>query len=234
MERGALDFLALERPQIQQPQLLLFAALQFFQFDGGGAPLPVERGGALQRFAMGGESVQHIALGVGGEEKLLVVLPVNIAQVRRQFLEQRDRHGTAAEEGARLSSGQNLALHQQLAVLDFEPRGLQQPAYGRMIAHIEDARHAGAGFPGAHHVGGGAASQQQSQGVHYDRFSAAGFPGQQVQATMEADAQALHHGVVFHHQLLQHACDYNLHRRGGPLGRALSAAQGIAVVIPIY
>ena len=138
------------------------------------------------------------------------MLPVDIAQVRRQFFEQRDRHRTAADEGARFSARQNLALHQQFALLDFEAGGFQQAAYGRMIPHVEDARHAGARFPGAHHVGGSAAAQQQPQGVHHDGFSAAGFAGQQVEAAMEVDAQALHHGIVFHHQLLQHACDYNV------------------------
>ena len=132
------------------------------------------------------------------------MLPVNIAQVRRQILEQRHRHRTAADEGARLSAGQDFALHQQFAVLHFEARGLEQAADGGMVPHIEDAGHARARFAGAHHVGGCAPAQQQAQRVHHDGFSAAGFAGQQVESAVELDAQALDHGVVLHHQLLQH------------------------------
>jgi hypothetical protein len=81
-----------------------------------------------------------------------------------------------------------------------------------VIPHIEDAGHAGARFAGAHHVGRRASAQQQAESVHHDGFSAAGFARQEIEAAVKMNAQALHHGVVLHHQLLQHACDYNVCR----------------------
>ena len=153
---------------------------------------------------MAGEGVQHVALRIGRKQKLLIVLSVDIGQPGREILQQRHRHRAAADEGARLAAGQNLALDEQLAILDLEAGGLQQPADGGLVADVEDAGHARAGFAGADHVGRGAAAQQQAEGIHHDGFAAAGFAGQQIEPGVEADAQALDHGVVFDHQLQQH------------------------------
>ena len=209
LQRGALDLLALEAPQIEQPELLLFGALQFLEFRRRGAPLVVGGGGAVEQLAVAGESVQHVALRIGRKQELLLVLSVDIRQVRRQVLEQGHRHRPAADEGARLAAPQDFALDEQLALLDFEPGGFQQAADGRVIADIEDARHARAGFSGADGLRRGAAPQQQAERVHHQRLAAAGLARQQVQSGVEADAQALHHGVVFNHQLQQHSADYS-------------------------
>ena len=89
-----------------------------------------------------GKRIQHVALRVGRKQKLLIVLSVDIAQQRRQIAQQRDGHGTAAQEGARLAARQDLALDQQLAILDGEARRIEQRAHVGAVAHVEDARHA--------------------------------------------------------------------------------------------
>ena len=43
---------------------------------------------------------------------------------------------------------------------------------------IEDSGDARARFSGANHVRGRAAAEQQAQGIHNDRFTAAGFAGE--------------------------------------------------------
>src|ERR1039458_10191811 len=43
-----------------------------------------------------------------------------------EIAQQRNRHGAAAEEGAGLAARQDLALDQQLAILDGDARGIQQ------------------------------------------------------------------------------------------------------------
>ena len=128
----------------------------------------------------------------------------------RQILEQRHGHRTAADERARFPAGQDLAFDQQFAILDFEPGGFQQAAHGCLVAHIEDAGHARAGFPGADHLRRSAPAQQQAERVHDDGFPAAGLAGQQIQPRVKMDAQALHHRVILDHQLEQHShADYN-------------------------
>ena len=51
--------------------------------------------------------------------------------------------------------------------------------------------------PGADHIGRRPAAEQQAQGVDDDRLAAAGFSGQQVQAAVESNAEALDDRVVF-------------------------------------
>src|ERR1035438_2714982 len=114
---------------------------------------------------MSGEGVKHVALGFGRKEKLLVVLAVDIGEKRGEILEQRDGHGTAADEGARFSAGQDFALDEQLAVVAFDAGGFEQAADGLAVADVEDSGDAGARFAGADHFGGGAGAEQQAEGI---------------------------------------------------------------------
>src|SRR4051794_11928169 len=86
-----------------------------------------------------------------------------------------------------------------------------------MILDIKDARHTRASFAGADHIGRRAGAQQQTQCVHHDGFAASGFAGEQVQAGMEMDAQALDDSIVLHYEFQEHACaDYSGVCEGGP------------------
>ena len=76
------------------------------------------------------------------EQKLLIVLAVDVGQVRRQVPQQRGGHRTAAHEGPRLAAGQDLPLDQQFAVFDFQARPARAAAGRRRLAHIENAGHA--------------------------------------------------------------------------------------------
>ena len=87
LQCGPLDLLTLEAPQVEQPELLLFGALEFLEFRRRGAPLVVQGRGAVEQLAVAGESVQHVALRIGRKQKLLLVLSVDIRQMRRQVLE---------------------------------------------------------------------------------------------------------------------------------------------------
>ena len=80
---------------------------------------------ALQQVAGAGESVQHLALRVRQKKELLIVLPVNIRQVRRQVFEQGGGYRAAADERPRFPAGEDLALDEQFALFAFQPRGLQ-------------------------------------------------------------------------------------------------------------
>ena len=111
---------------------------------------------------------------------MLVVLPVDVAEQRGQFLEHAHGYRTAPHEGARFSAGQDLALDQQFAVFDFKPGGFQQAADGGLVAHVENARHARPRFPRAHHLRRRAAAQQQAQCIHHDGFAAARLSCQQI------------------------------------------------------
>ena len=129
---------------------------------------------------------------------------MDIGQVRRHILEERRRDRAAADERARFARGQDLALDEQLAILDFEARGFQQAPQTRVIAHVEDAGDARARLPGAHHIGRCAPTEQQPQRVHHDGFPATGLARQEVEPRMKADTQPLNDGVILNHQFQQH------------------------------
>ncbi len=141
----------------------------------------------------------------GENNKLLIVLSVNIAQERRQILQQRHRYRPAAHERARFSARQNLALDQQFPVFHFQARGLQQAPHRRLVPHLKNSRHPRPALAGANHLRRRPSAQQQPQRIHHNRFPAARLPGQQIQARMKMDAQPLHHRIVLNHQLEQHS-----------------------------
>ena len=151
------------------------------------------------------ESIQHVALRIRVKQKLLIVLSVDIRQVGRQFPEERGRHGPPSHKGARFAAGQDFPFDEQLALFHFQPERLQQTADRHIFPYIEDAGDARAGFSGADHVGRGASAEKQSEGIHHDGFAAAGFTRQEIQPGVEMNSQAIHHCVVFDHQLEQHA-----------------------------
>ena len=143
------------------------------------------------------------------------MLAVDVAEVLRQVAQEGGGDGTAAGEGARFAAGQNLALDQQLAVLDRDARGLQNRAGGGRAGSLEDARDAGALGPAANHFRRGTAAEQEAQSVHDDGFAAAGFTGEQVQAAVKAHAQPLDDGVVLNHQLDEHSMELYAVRAAG-------------------
>ncbi len=157
---------------------------------------------------MAREGIEHVALGFAGEKQLLIVLAVDIRQIRAEIAEQRGGHGAAAQEGAGLAACQNFALHQQLAVFDFDAGGLQQAADGAVL-HLEGACHAGARSAGAHHVSGSARAEEQAEGVDDDGFAAAGLTGKEVEAVVELDAEALDDGQIFDHEFEEHCANYS-------------------------
>jgi len=148
-------------------------------------PFGEESGDAVDQVGLGGKGVEHVALGFGGKEKLLIVLAVDVGEQGGEFPEQGSRHRPAADKGARFAAGEDFALDEQLSVFGFEAGGVEQAADRALVAHFEDTGHASAGFAGANHVGGCAPAEQEAQGVDDDRLAAARLAGQQVQAGVE-------------------------------------------------
>ena len=95
LQSGFFNLPFLKTPEIGEPQLFLFAAVQFLQFARHRVPTgedTTQRRNRLGRFA---RRVHHRQLAIVRKQFLLIVLTVDIAQVRRQILEQRRRHRAA-------------------------------------------------------------------------------------------------------------------------------------------
>jgi hypothetical protein len=157
-----------------------------------------------QGLVQSGERIQHLALRFRGEQELLVVLAVDVSQVRSQIAEQRYRGGTAGDKRSGFASRQHLALDEQFTVLGLETGRLEDSAHRGGVAHLEDSGDARPFFTRADHLGRGPPAKQKRESIHYDGFSAAGFPRQQIQSRMESHTQSVHHRVALDGQFHQH------------------------------
>ena len=159
-----------------------------------------------ERIVRARERVQHLALDGGREELLLIVLAVDIAQEAAP-----DRAAAPRWRAGFRRSARDLPFARISRSTSSSSSSGSMPASSSSFAKrgrcsdLEDARDPRALRSAAHHFGRGAAAEQQAQRVHHDRFAAAGFARQQIQAAMEAHADALDDGVVFDRQLDQHS-----------------------------
>ena len=140
---------------------------------------------------------------VASKRSLLIVLAVNVAEMRRELLQQRDRRRTIVDVNAALAVRLNLAVQQQFAVFAVETRLLQNLPAPR--ADFENARNARPLLARTNHVRGSAPAQQKAQRIHDNRFTAAGFAGEEIQARMESHAQPIHYGIIFNREFVQHS-----------------------------
>ena len=203
--RDILDLFFLEGPEVGQAGAFLFGPVEIVEFGGGGAPLGMEIGDASEGGFGEAELVDHFALGVVGEETLLIVLAVDVAEEGSEFLQKGGGNGAAIEEGARLTVGQDFAFEDQFVFGGFDAGMLENGGEGGGLGLFEDAGDAGAFGAAAHHFGRGAATEEQAEGVDDDGFAGAGLAGEEVQTRVEADAESLDDGVVFNQQFDQHA-----------------------------
>ena len=163
-----------------------------------------------------GEPIQHVALRFRREEKLLVVLAVDISQVQGQIAEQRYRRRTAGNKSPRFSARQHLTFNEQFAVFDLETGRFEDPAHPGAVADFENAGDARPFFTRADHLGRRPSTEQKPESIHHDGFSTAGLARQQVQSRVETHTQPVYYGVALDGQLHQHRADYTNFRQTHP------------------
>ena len=115
----------------------------------------------------------------GIEQRLMLVLTVELDQAVGQILQRAGRGQRAVDEGPAPSLRGDLAAHQQLFAAAFEDRFDRRGV-----------------FAGADEVAGGAAAEQQSDRLDEDRLAGAGLAGQDVQAGVEFDLDRVNHREV--------------------------------------
>ncbi len=98
-----------------------------------------------------GVGVDKGQVGQWVEQRLVLMLPVQLHQPRRQIAQRGRRGERAVDEGPASSLAGELAADDDLGAAMFEDR------FNRRVR-----------LAGAHEVGGGAAAEQQPHGFHHD------------------------------------------------------------------
>ena len=152
------------------------------------------------------ERIDQAELRAGRQQRLLLVLAVNVTQISGQVTQQGQLGWRAVDIGATLAICQDLSLDDQFA-LGLDSRLGESGHQGGIGGRFENPRHAGAPRARAHHVDTGARTEEQRERVHDDGFATPRLSGEEIQARLEREAEAVHHCVALDIEFLQHAAE---------------------------
>ncbi len=148
----------------------------------------VGRGGGNKKAIKRAEGVERAEMSGGIEQRLVLVLAVQLDEPRRQILQGACRcHYSVDERPAPALSG-NLAAHQKFVAAVLENRFDRR----RILA-------------GAYKVARRPAAKEESDGLDQDRFAGPGFPGEHVEARVELDLDRIDDREMFDAKKPQHA-----------------------------
>ena len=150
-----------------------------------------------------GKRVEEVALRVRPEERLGIVLAVNVDQHAADLGQNAHGGRAAADPCPGTTFTRDLPADHQAAVFDVEPEGLDggTPGGGDFLENTFDDRFAGSGTD---HAGIGPSPQQQNQGIHHHGFPRPGFPGQHVEARAKRQGDVFDGGEVLDPELRDH------------------------------
>ena len=153
-----------------------------------------------------GIRVQHVALRVGTQQRLGLVLAVQINEQTADLAQHTDRHRRPVHPRARLALTQHFALQDQPALLQLDAeggKGRQQVTVdgGREFERPLDDRFV---RTRAHDVGRRPLAEQEGEGIDDHRFAGAGFAGENVEAWLERQCHVGDHGEIADPELRQH------------------------------
>jgi len=228
-EGGRLDLVRLEAEVVGALEGVAAAALELghlpAQVGGGGvrgADVGHQRGVA-------GVRVEDGALLVAAQQRLVLVLAVQIHQQPPQLAQQGGGGGGAVHPGAAAPLGGHLALEHEHAVIDLDSPLVQQPGHLVAPVHLEHALDGRALLARAHHVARRALAQQQRQRADDDRLPRPRLAGQDVQSRAELDGESIDQREVPDAQLGEHLQDRSGQRGDKRKGR-IAAKAGTAKV----
>ena len=139
----------------------------------------------------------------GVEQRLGLVLSVQVHQQGAELRQDRGRRRAAVHPRARAAFGRDLAAHHHSPVLHIEAEGLD-PQPGRRVEALERAFDDGLACPGTDLPAGRALAQQQRQRVHQHRLPGTGLAGEHVEAGAEVEGDIGDGGEVADAELGEH------------------------------
>ena len=126
-----------------------------------------------------GKGIEDLPLRFSVQQRLGLMLSVEIDQERAELGEDGGGGGAAIHPGAGAALGGDLAPHHHAAILDIESQLLDPPAGGR-VDSLEGALNHRLGGARAHAAAGRALPQQQGESVDQHRLPCPGLAGEHV------------------------------------------------------
>ena len=198
-----LQLFQLVAEQLMTSALFVAAGRQALQFLARLAPALRGQLHLARQFLAAGILVEQAAVGVGFEQRLVLVLAVDVDQQFAEGLEIAQRAGGAVDIAARAPfAGDDPAQNARAVVV--------QVAFGQPGAGFGDVLQVEAGEDvrlvraGADHAAVGAVAQGQAEGVEHDRLAGAGLAGDHRHAALQFEVQMFDDGVVVNGQVHQH------------------------------
>src|SRR6185503_16891276 len=151
-----------------------------------------------------GVGVEQGALRRGTQQRLVLVLAVDVDQVFTGGLELAERRRVAVDEAARAAGAIDGPAQEHGAGVAGKV-GFLQPSRKRLAGRIEFRRELGALGAFAHQRGVAAAADEELDGVDQNRLAGAGLARERGEASAELDAGALHDHKIPYVERAQHA-----------------------------
>ncbi len=152
------------------------------------------------------ERVEEGPLGLGAEQRLGLVLAVEVHEEGAELGEHAGGGGASVDPGPRAAFGRHLAPDDEAALVEVEPQGLDRRALagGKILEHALDQRPrpARADLPAV-----GAAAEEEAERVHQHRLPRPGLAGQHVEPGPEGEGDVRDGGEVADPELRDHGGD---------------------------
>ena len=187
--RHLVDLLQLKRGHVDARPLLAIVEPRAIERGDRGAPVIEPRADFSDQRVVAGKAVEQRDVLVRIEQRLMLVLPVQLDQSAAKLAERGRGRERVVDERAAAALRRDLAAHDDFVAAV----PLEDGLYGRGL------------FAGAHEVGARASADEQVDGFDEDRLSRAGFAGEDVEPRLELHLERFDHCEMANAQEAQHA-----------------------------
>ncbi len=186
--RDAIELLELKGRHLDARALLPLPQLRPLERAHGRTPRRMASGDDGDRIRMSGERIEQSHVLGGIEQRLVLVLTVQIDAARAELPQRRRRREHIVDEGTAASLGRDLAAHDDV----------------RGAPVLEDRLHGGEVLARSNEIRAGAAAHEQIDRFDQHRLARAGFAGQDVQAGFEFDLEPVEDRQMAYSQESKH------------------------------
>ena len=227
-ERG--EFVHLMAQQVEAR--VTVAGLGLERGEGGGTrrALAVQRDDLRREGLRACVGVEQLPLRGGAQQRLELVLAVDLGEEAADLAQHLHRHLLAVEVRARLALARDHAAHHEL-VVGIDALLLEQAAQrGIGAAQVEGGGDLGAFRAVADGLGAGARTDRELQRIDQDGLAGAGLAGEHGEAALELDLDGVDDGEVADLQVGEHGAASGRGVERAPAPVELAAQQTVVVV----